>query len=286
VEPALTLARRLWQAIEPLHAVVYFHPGATDAGRALGLKGWWMGYFAGRFAPLGPIGPRPAMAMAYGFAPWMVERALPDAWRFAEPEDVLAARLSATSAALAEVLPPGSERVVEDLAGMLRTAGEACRYDGRPLAAGWLAVDGGDDPYARLWIATTILREHRGDGHVVAAVAAGLRGLDAGITHVATGAMPREVLQKSRGWTDDEWDEGVRRLQAQGLLDRDGRLTKTGGALRRQVEDATDRLAAAPVERLGQTGVERAIDLALPLSRQLVETGVFPIPNPIGAPAP
>jgi hypothetical protein len=78
----------------------------------------------------------------------------------------------------------------------------------------------------------------------------------------------------------------VRRLQAQGLLDRDGRLTRTGGSLRRHVEDATDRLAAAPVERLGQTGLEKAIELALPLSRHLVETGVFPVPNPIGAPAP
>src|SRR5262249_12733959 len=129
VEPTLTLARRLWQAIEPLHSVVYFHPAPTDAGRALGLKGWWMGYFAGRFAPLGPSGARTAMAMAYGFAPWRVERALPDAWRIAPPDAVLAARLSATSEALAEVLPPGSEGVVKELADVLRTAGEACRYD-------------------------------------------------------------------------------------------------------------------------------------------------------------
>ncbi|HXA29345.1 MAG TPA: hypothetical protein VN193_11445 [Candidatus Angelobacter sp.] len=286
MEPALTLARRLWQAIEPIHAMVYFHPAPTEAGAAIGLKGFWMGYFAGRFSPLGSIGPRPAMAMAYGFAPWMVERALPDAWRLASPEAVLSARLSATVTALGDTLPPGSAAAVDELGELLRTAATACRCDGRPLAAGWLAVEPGDHPLARLWVATAVLREHRADGHVIAAVGAGLRGLDAGITHVATGAMPRATLQKSRGWTDAEWEEGVRRLQAQGLLDRDGRLTRSGGALRKQIEDVTDRLAAAPIERLGQTGVERAIELAVPLSRHLVDTGIFPVPNPIGAPRP
>jgi hypothetical protein len=70
------------------------------------------------------------------------------------------------------------------------------------------------------------------------------------------------------------------------LLDRDGRLTKTGGALRRDLEELTDRLAAAPVERLGETGVMRAIGLATPISRQLVDCGAFPVPNPVGAPRP
>lgn len=69
MEPSTSLARRLWQAIEPLHAVVYFHPSPAAAAKDIGLKGWWMGYFAGRFAPLGAIGPEAATAMAYGFAP-------------------------------------------------------------------------------------------------------------------------------------------------------------------------------------------------------------------------
>jgi hypothetical protein len=286
MEPTATLARRLWQAIEPVHAVVYFHPEPTDVLRDLGLRGWWMSYFAGRFAPLGPLGPEPAMAMAYGFAPWKVARALPDAWRYASPDDVVAARVAVSGRTLRALLPAELAGAVPELADLLGEAARACRYEGRPLAAGWLGVAAGDHPFARLWVATTVLREHRGDGHVLAAVAAGLRGLDAGITHVATGAVTRALLQGSRGWTDDEWEAGVRRLQAQGLLDRDGRLTKSGGALRRQIEDVTDRLAAGPVERLGQVGIERVIALAAPLSRYLVDTGVVPVPNPIGVPRP
>jgi hypothetical protein len=69
-------------------------------------------------------------------------------------------------------------------------------------------------------------------------------------------------------------------------LDRDGRLTKSGGAVRRQVEDTTDRLAAGPVERLGQDGVERLIELAAPLSRGLIDRGIVPLPNPVGVPRP
>jgi hypothetical protein len=131
-----------------------------------------------------------------------------------------------------------------------------------------------------------VLREHRGDGHVLAGVAHGLRGLDATVTFAATGAISRDMIQSTRGWTDEDWAQSGRRLRARGLLDAGGRLTKTGGALRREVEDLTDRLAAGPVERLGSTGVKRAIELATPVSHHMMDTGLIPVPNPTGAPRP
>lgn len=112
----------------------------------------------------------------------------------------------------------------------------------------------------------------------------GLSGLEAGLTHVATGQVTRELIQTSRGWTDQEWEQARRRLNARGLLDRDSRLTKSGGVLRREIESATDRLAADPVTRLGASGVDEAVALATPLSRHLIDTGVVPVPNPIGVP--
>ena len=83
MEPTATLARRFWAAIEPIHAVVYFAPGPIEAARKTGLRGFWMSYFASRVAPLGPVPAAAVEAMAYGFAPAMVARAIPDAWRFA-----------------------------------------------------------------------------------------------------------------------------------------------------------------------------------------------------------
>ena len=82
-------ARRLWQQLEALHGIVYFAPEVTDALKGLGLKGFWMCYFAGRAAPLGAVGPGPVEASFYNFEPAMVRRAIPDAWRFAEPPAVV-----------------------------------------------------------------------------------------------------------------------------------------------------------------------------------------------------
>jgi hypothetical protein len=286
MEPTPTLARRFWAAIEPVHAIVYFAPEPGEAARKTGLRGFWMSYFASRVAPLGPVPAEAVCAMAYGFAPAMVARAIPDAWGFAEPSAVLEARLASAPEALRHHVDRASLDGAGELSDLLWEAVAGCRFDGRPLAAGWSAVPRPSDAVAAAWLAATILREHRGDGHVLAAVAAGLRGIDASVTFAATGAITREMIQPTRGWNDEDWDQSVRRLRARGLLDRDGRLTKSGGALRRDIEDVTDRLAAGPVERLGSTGVERAIELATAISRHLIDTGVIPVPNPIGAPRP
>jgi hypothetical protein len=287
MEPTVTLARRFWAAIEPIHSIVYFAPEPLEAARKTGLRGFWMSYFASRVAPLGPL-PAPAVeAMTYGFAPGMVSRAIPDAWRFATPEAVLDARLASAPEALRlHVDAALLDGAAGELADLLWEGVAGCRYDGRPLAAAWAGVPRPADPVGALWLATTVLREHRGDGHVLAGVAHGLRGLDATVTFTATGAISRAMIQPTRGWTDEDWTQSCRRLAARGLLDTGGRLTKTGGALRREVEDLTDRLAAGPVERLGSTGVERAIELATPVSRHLMDVGLIPLPNPIGAPRP
>ncbi|MGW2600268.1 SCO6745 family protein [Streptomyces klenkii] len=279
-------AQRLRQAVEPLHAVVYFAPEPAAAARALGLPSWWMGYFAGRVAPLGPLGPAPVAAMFHVFAPAMVARSLPDAWAYASPEAVLETRTEAVRATLARTLPAGSGRSLARLAELLETAVAGCGFEGRPLAAGWSRVPRPADPAMRVWLAATVLREHRGDGHVLAAVHAGLTGLDTTLTHVATGDVPLEAVQDNRGWTEAEWEESRRRLTERGLLDGEGRLTGAGGALRRRLEEDTDRLAASPLAALGAEGTEEAIRLAVPLSRHLIDSGVLPVPNPMGAPRP
>lgn len=279
-----SLARRFWAALEPVHTVAYFAPEPAAAAKAVGLRGWWMGYFAGRAAPLGPIGPGPVTAMFAGFAPRMVERALPDAWTFAAPEAVLRTRIAAVEAALARLLPASDD--VDELAELLERAVAGCRFDGRPLAAAWAGVSAPDRPLARLWLATCALREHRGDGHVIAAVSAGLTGLDAALTHIASGATTRDVVQKARGWTDEEWAAASESLHSRGLIAPDGTLTPSGAEVRREVEEQTDHLAAGQLEALGPDGVDRVLALAEPLSRAVVDAGGLPIPNPMGVTRP
>ena len=62
-------ARQLWWALEPYHAVVYFAPDAKATYEAIGLKGFWMGYFASRAAPLGPTPAEVVTARVFQFPP-------------------------------------------------------------------------------------------------------------------------------------------------------------------------------------------------------------------------
>ena len=122
-------------------------------------------------------------------------------------------------------------------------AGADC--GGRVLGAANLALPVPDEPLARLWLAATVLREHRGDGHIAALVAADLDGLEVQALRAGLD-MHREVMQPNRGWTDEEWDAAAARLMDRGLLGADGRATPDGEQLVLDLEAATDRAAARP----------------------------------------
>jgi hypothetical protein len=94
------LARRYFDRFEPVHGVTYFAPEAREALDGLGYKGYWMGYFAARSAPLGTVAPEVVTAIFYNFAPERVAKALPAAWQIAGPEAALRARQDSAVAAL------------------------------------------------------------------------------------------------------------------------------------------------------------------------------------------
>ena len=278
-----TLPRRLWKLFEPYHAVVYFSTEVSDAMQDVGLKGFWMGYFAGRAAPLGPVGPRVVGATFYNFRPEMVARAIPDAWGFASPEAVLEARLAAVDATLRRLLGPAVDSDEMLLAAELaRMAAEACDEVGRPLAAAHRQLPWPDAPHLVLWHASSILREHRGDGHVAALLTAGLDGCEALITMSATGAIPRAMLQQARGWTDEEWTAATGRLRERGWLDADMDLTPDGRAGRDEIEHLTDALAASPWRPLGTESASQLAALLQSFTDRILDSGGLPIPNPIG----
>jgi len=98
--------------------------------------------------------------------------------------------------------------------------------------------------------------------------------------------MPRTRIQPHRGWSDEAWDAAQASLRERRLLDTNARLTAAGRKLRASVEAATERLAAAPAEALGDEGVDRLEAALVPLGRRLVDEEVIPVPNPIGVPRP
>ena len=224
-------SRRMWRLVEPIHAVTYFAPEALDALARAGYRGFWMGYFAGRLAPLGPVGPQVATAVCFGFAPSRVARALPDAWSFATPEDALEARLSGATATLRRV--GGATPGLEAAADLIWEAAASTRP---PQVECWprptRCLPRPDDPMGAMWQAATTLREHRGDGHNAALVAAGVTPVQAHWLKIAAGESEDQTLAASRGWPDETWEHGRRELQVRGWLDPEGRLTSEGRTAR------------------------------------------------------
>ena len=276
----------MWPAFETYHAHIYFVPEAAEAYRRLGLKGGWMGYFASRAAALGAASAELVTAVFFNFHPAMVARALPDAWELAPPEDVVAARLETADVALRRLIPDhiGSPAEAE-AAALAREAVEAPALSGRPLFAALRSLPWPDQPHLVLWHACTLLRQHRGDGHVASLTAAGLDGCEAHVTLVATGSVPRDTLQSNRKWSDEEWKAAEDRLRARGWLDAAGRLTDAGRAGRAEVEARTDELAEEPWRALGAERTERLLELLTPMARAINAAGGVPVPNPVGVPA-
>ncbi|MFE3882333.1 hypothetical protein ACFXPQ_05325 [Streptomyces lydicus] len=127
-------ARSLWLLSEPLHAVCYFDDRCRRLGKDLGLKGFWMGYFASRTAPMGAVEPAAATAVLGVFAPGMVARALPAAWSVVSPAHVLDERGSRAAQAL-RAIDPGLERTAAAVLPPLQTIVDEAPAPARPLFA-------------------------------------------------------------------------------------------------------------------------------------------------------
>lgn len=276
-------ARRMWRALEPVHAMVYFAPEAQQLCEELGLRGYWRSYCALRSAPLGAVSAQVVTALFYTFHPGLIARAIPQAWRLAPPQRYVAIRLEAVDRALRRLL--GADFVtspqVAEAAELARAAAEAAPITGRALGAAVAALPWPTEPHLVLWHAQTVLRELRGDGHIAALLTAELDPVEALVAFGADTGVDAEIL-RSRGWSAQEWDAAADRLRDRGLLDAHGQLTLAGQALRREIEVRTDELAEAPWHELGDARAERLVELVTPVSKQIVARGGFPTRNPMG----
>jgi len=271
--------KRFKSAFDSLHALAYFAPEVDQALTGIGLRPGRMPYFAGRSAAMGPVGPEVVAATFYNFNPEVVARVIPRAWTLATPEQVLKARLEGVDAALTRLLGEGelkSDQVVE-AAELAREATAGCTAEGRPLYAAHAGLDWPEPPHLALWHAITLLREHRGDGHIAALVLNGLSGVEALVTHVATGAgFTLDAAKLTRGWSDEQWAAAEQGLRDRGILDGEGALTAEGVALRDRVEVTTEAAAKAPWDHLGPAKLARLEELGRDLTRRVVAAGAFP----------
>ncbi|MEU5777966.1 hypothetical protein ABZ819_32290 [Streptomyces venezuelae] len=271
--------RRCHSVLNALHSTHYFSPDVNRGLKGLGISHPTAVNFAVRAAALGAVGPGTVAATFYNYKYELVAAHVPQVWRTASPEDILAARLRGVDTTLRRLL--GEELVASpelaEAADLALRATEACTRGARPLYAAHADLPVPEEPHLAYWHAATLLREHRGDGHLTALLGAGLDGLEALVSHTATGkgTRPKWVFS-TRGWNQEEWDAAVDRLRDRGVLDGEGELTETGVALRRDVEAETDRLDRAPYEHLGAAGVERLTELGTLIAGAALQAGAFP----------
>ncbi|MER5777004.1 hypothetical protein ABT144_22450 [Streptomyces sp. NPDC002039] len=281
---SLGTIRQMWQLFEPVHATLYYAPEAFEQAAALGYATdeRWPGYFAYRAAPLGPVGPGLVNALFYSFSPRMVERHIATAWRTATAERVLGARGAVVDRALRKLLGDRVDSTdLREAAELARRAAESANTAGRPMAAANAALPWPEGPHMVLWQAATILREHRGDGHIVALQAHDIGPTEALVSHAAAGAAPEEVFS-SRQWTDEEWGAARERLLSRGLLGVDGSVTEEGLRIRASIEKLTDDLAAAPWEALTTDEAARLAELLVPPVLDIVGSGLLPMRSTLG----
>lgn len=276
-------ARELWRLLEPIHAVTYFSPEPLARLRAAGYRGFWMGYFAGRAAPLGAATAELVQALFYNFAFDHVARAVPDAWQFGQPQAALTARQEGSVAALRRHLgraadSPSVARAAELAARSARLA----PLEGRPLFAANRALPEPDEPLALLWHSATLLREHRGDGHVAVLGAAAIGGREAHVLQALATDIPFTVYQTARRFDEQEWSTTLATLAERGLVGPDGSLSDAGRETKHAIEVRTDALAATGFRHLAGGEVEELADLLRPITTAVVAAGEIPRQSPMG----
>jgi hypothetical protein len=267
-------ARQLYERFEPLHRVAYFAPEGTAALREV-YQGASRAYFAGRSAPLGQAPASLVNALFYNFSPARVAECMAGLWQMAGPETALAARAEGAASALRRY----AVHEDEGLAVAVELLGKAARGaspQGRALFAANLSLPWPKEPVPALWHAATLLREHRGDGHVAALVVAGISGRESSVLQVSAGRMRQNWVKQMRAYSEEEWANVQSSLAERGLVDATGVLTEAGAALLNKVEQHTDEAASIGLAALGDDEVDMLLQVLSPIARRVLAGGEVP----------
>jgi hypothetical protein len=269
------VARRLYDLTEPISLVNFFSPEPNDAMGALGFRGYWDGYFAGRAAPLGRAPAEVVHAAFYNFADGEVARHIPKVWETTTPEAAHAARRQGCVAALRRILgelveTPGLARAAD----LLARASTSAPTEGRVMYAGLRTLPVPEEPVARLWHAANMLREHRGDGHIAALVSERIGGTESHVlSALDMGIHPAESFGRIHHLPEARLAEVMAGLRDRGLVDASGHLTEAGRATKDRIECLTDLLAEAPYDVLDPCELDELMTSLEPIASRLRATG-------------
>lgn len=234
-------------------------------------------YVAQRSAPLGPVSANAVASAFYGFSPAAIAKSHAGIWEATTPAAVIDTVLSGVSAFYAPLFVAHRDTVTEAVR-VLQPVAENHETVGRPLAAAWSSVAFTGDVFIDFWLATTRVRESRGDAHIAALVTEHIGPAECHF--IARGDHPdiRANLMTFRGWTNDELGAAVSRLQQRGLLDGSGARTDALVATHNRIEAATDRASADAWDACGAHNVTALSDALMALLEAVLIADVIPPP--------
>jgi hypothetical protein len=222
---------------------------------------------------MGSVTAEVVIATFFNFDHDLVRRSMDGVWDRVTPAEVLAARLRGADRMIRAHAGAavGTPELAEAAELARRAAVAACEHpEGRPLFAGHVSLPWPDEPHLVLWHAQSLLREFRGDGHIIALAVEGLDGCEALVTHAAAGDVSADILRATRQRTGDDWMAAEERLRERGWLDPDLGFTDLGRERRQWIEERTDELAAAPYDAIGVDGCSRLRELSRPISQAMM----------------
>src|ERR1700745_3871660 len=235
-----SMARRMFELVEPIGVIPYAADEPNETMFALGFTNYWDTYFAGRAAPLGTATPEVVDALFYNFAPGEVARHIPKVWRTTTPKAAISARKRGGVKALRRILgdrvdTPAFARAAE----LLMKAATSAPFEGRPMYAALRAIPIPDDVVARLFHAGSLLREHRGDGHIAALMIEGVGGLEAHVLVALDTGMSAEKFGRIHHLPAAQLAAVIDGMRDRGLIGDDGWLSGPGRGGQQRGEAST-----------------------------------------------
>ncbi|MCD4535477.1 MarR family transcriptional regulator [Nocardioides sp. cx-169] len=262
----------MFDLVEPIGVIPYSADEPHEAMVALGFTNYWDTYFAGRAAPLGSSVPAEVIhALFYNFASGEVARHIPSVWSTTTPEAAIAARqqgcVNALRRILGELLETSSfPRAV----GLLTKAATSAPLEGRPMYAALRKLPLPEEPLARLFHAASLLREHRGDGHIAALMTEGIGGLEAHVLLALDMGIPATQFGRIHHLPTPQLTGLIESMKARGLIKDEETFTPAGRQAKDRVEALTDDLAVVPYEVLEPGELDELIAALKPLAERLV----------------
>ena len=270
----LDAVRNISRAITAAHLFVYLVPEAAEEAAKLGVTDREPAYFAFRSAAMGAVPWQVTLATFYNFRPETV-RSCAGVWNVASPTQWQAARFVAVKRAFERVGVDLSADQIAEARSLVDPVVVNADYAGKALASANASVVLPSDPLVALWQQITVVREWRGDAHLIVLADNRLGPCDCNVIHTATGRLPTGLVRATRGWNDEEWAAATQRLAARGWLTSDGTVTDAGVAAREQIEVETDEHCAALWAPLGNAGAKRLATLIAPINDAFTGAGTY-----------